>query len=138
MLFQQPLELTTTGRELINITGQVSKIVSLSLISSGLCNVFLHHTSASLILCENADPSVQVDLNNFMSHLVPDGDPHYEHIYEGPDDMPSHIRSILTQNSISIPIANNLLMLGAWQGIFLWEHRLKSHMRRLTITVIGE
>jgi secondary thiamine-phosphate synthase enzyme len=97
--------------------------------------VFLVHTSASLILCENADPSVRQDLDSFFSRVVPDGDPAYEHDAEGPDDMPSHIRTVLTQNSLVIPVVDAELGLGTWQGIYLWEHRKVPHERRVIVTV---
>jgi len=136
MLKQQSLSIQTSGRGMLNVTSHVSTFVSDSKIDKGLCNVFLHHTSASLILCENADKEVQHDIERFMQRLIPDGDPLFKHIDEGPDDMPSHVRTILTQNSICIPIINNKLGLGTWQGIFLWEHRLEPHKRIITVTII--
>lgn len=137
MLNQYKFEITTPGRGIINITEQVAKFVEQSQIQTGLCHVFLHHTSASLILCENFDPLVQKDLEAFMLRLVPDGDPLFEHTAEGPDDMPSHVRSILTQNFIVMPVTANKLDLGKWQGVYLWEHRIRSHLRKLTVTVQG-
>lgn len=128
-------EITTPGRGLINITDEVAKHVAVAKIATGLCNVFLHHTSASLTLCENYDPLVLKDLEAFMQRLTPDGDPLFEHIAEGEDDMPSHVRSILTQNSITIPITNSKLGLGTWQGLYLWEHRFRSHVRKMTVTI---
>jgi secondary thiamine-phosphate synthase enzyme len=100
-----------------------------------MCNVFLVHTSASLILGENADPSVRRDLETFFARLAPDGDPVYEHDAEGPDDMPSHIRTVLTQNSLSIPVVAGELALGTWQALYLWEHRKIPHERRVIVTV---
>jgi secondary thiamine-phosphate synthase enzyme len=135
---QASLEIPTPGRALINITAAISKIISTSKITTGLCNIFLHHTSASLIICENADPDVQRDLETFMSHLAPDGDRMFSHDAEGPDDMPAHVRTVLTQSSLSIPITGMKLNLGTWQGIFLWEHRLQKHQRKITITIQGE
>lgn len=105
------------------------------LTGDALCTVFIHHTSASLVLCENADPSVRRDLEAFFSRLVPDGDPLFTHTAEGDDDMPSHVRSILTQSSIGLPIAGGRLDLGTWQGLYVWEHRVRPHRRRVTVTV---
>ena len=99
--------------------------------------MFVHHTSASLILCENADPTVRRDLEAFFARLVPDGDPRFEHVDEGPDDMPAHLRSILTQNSLAIPVSASRCDLGTWQGVFLWEHRADPHRRRVTVSVVG-
>lgn len=128
---------STRGRGTFDITREVAAAVQAAGISAGLCNVFVHHTSASLILCENADPTVRSDLERFLARLVPDGDPLFEHTDEGPDDMPAHVRSVLTQASISIPVAGGRLDLGTWQGIYLWEHRHRGHSRRITINVIG-
>jgi secondary thiamine-phosphate synthase enzyme len=100
--------------------------------------VFVHHTSASLILCENADPTVRNDLEAFARRLVPDGDPMFEHTAEGPDDMPAHVRSILTQSTLSIPVAGARADLGTWQGLYLWEHRHAGHPRKITVTVLGQ
>ena len=106
-------------------------------IKEGICHVFLRHTSASLLITENADPDVRRDLETFMSRLAPDGDPAYAHSMEGPDDMPAHIRSVLTSSELTIPIRNGSLALGTWQGAYLWEHRFRPHRRRLDVTVIG-
>jgi secondary thiamine-phosphate synthase enzyme len=127
----------TRGRGLIEVTRQVQDAVGASGISDGLCTVFVHHTSASLTINENADPDVQRDLDAFLSRLVPDGDALYEHTVEGPDDMPAHVRAALTQTSLSIPVTGGRCALGTWQGIFLWEHRHRSHRRRVTVTVVG-
>jgi secondary thiamine-phosphate synthase enzyme len=135
---QYQIEVCTEGRGLINITDDVAKCVAATKGETGLCHVFLHHTSASLILCENHDPLVLKDLESFMQRLIPDGDPLFEHIAEGKDDMPSHVRSILTQNSLTIPITRGKLGLGTWQGIYLWEHRLRGHVRKITLTVQAE
>ncbi len=105
---------------------------------TGLAHAFIHHTSASLILCENADPTVRHDLETFMVRLVPDGVAWLEHNDEGPDDMPAHIRTVLTQSSLTIPVTEGRCALGTWQGIYLWEHRHAGHSRRLTVTVQGE
>ncbi|MBI2993143.1 MAG: YjbQ family protein [Gammaproteobacteria bacterium] len=138
MVRQEQIEITTTGRGSIEITAEVNAFVRGSGISHGLCNVFLEHTSASLMLCENADPSVRADLERFMARLAPDGDRLFRHVTEGPDDMPAHVRSVLTQNSISLPVSGGRCILGTWQGIYLWEHRLQPHVRRMTLTVYGD
>ena len=127
----------TRGRGTYEITDQVQRVVRDAKVDGGLCTVFVHHTSASLILGENADPEVRRDLERFFARLAPDGDPLFEHTAEGPDDMPAHIRSILTQSSISIPVRDGSCDLGTWQGIFLWEHRTAPHRRRLTVSVVG-
>jgi len=132
---QKILQFETQGRGTYNISNEVNKFVNECKIVTGLCHLFLKHTSASLILCENADSTVRVDLENFMGRLAPDGDPVYRHDMEGADDMPAHIRTILTQNSLTIPITNGQCDLGMWQGIFLWEHRHRGHCRALTITL---
>jgi secondary thiamine-phosphate synthase enzyme len=137
MLAQYKFEITSPGRGIINITDEVAKLVEQGSVVTGLCHLFLHHTSASLILCENFDPQVQADLEAFMLRLVPDGDPLFLHTEEGPDDMPSHVRSILTQNFIVVPVTNHKLDLGKWQGLYLWEHRLRSHLRKFTVTLQG-
>src|SRR5579862_3247217 len=124
MFFQTQFTVTSTGRSLLNITKQVQDCVSKSQVTIGLCHIFLHHTSASLIFCENADQQVLEDLQVFMRRLVPDGDPIFKHTDEGIDDMPAHVRTVLTQSFLSIPITNNQLALGTWQGVYLWEHRL--------------
>jgi secondary thiamine-phosphate synthase enzyme len=137
MVHAQSFTLGTRGRGTYEITDQVQRIVQESRVGQGLCNVFLHHTSASLILCENADPSVRSDLERFFARLVPDGSPEFRHNDEGPDDMPAHVRSILTQNSLSVPVAGGACDLGTWQGIYVWEHRTAPHRRRITVSVIG-
>lgn len=125
------------GRGTSDITDRVQGAVAESGIREGLCTVFIHHTSASLILCENADPQVRRDLEAFAERLVPDGDPLFRHTDEGPDDMPSHVRSVLTQASLGIPVAEGRCDLGTWQGIYVWEHRTAPHSRRVTVTIIG-
>jgi secondary thiamine-phosphate synthase enzyme len=134
---QHFLEVKTDGRGLINITKKIAECVAATKVETGLCHVFLQHTSASLALCENADPLVLSDLEAFMQRTVPDGDPVYEHTDEGEDDMPSHIRSIITHNSLTIPITHGKLALGTWQGIFLWEHRVRGCVRKVVVTVQG-
>lgn len=125
----------TGGRGFTDVTPKVASFVRESGVEQGMCNLFLVHTSASLILGENADPSVRRDLESFFARLAPDGDPSYEHDAEGPDDMPSHIRTVLTQNSLVIPVIGGELGLGTWQGVYLWEHRKAAHHRRLIATV---
>jgi secondary thiamine-phosphate synthase enzyme len=138
VIHQATLEFRTPGRGTTDITADVQRAVAASGIRTGTVTVFLQHTSASLILCENADPDVRVDLETLLSRLAPDGDEEYVHDAEGPDDMASHARSILTSNSISIPVADGTLMLGTWQGIYLYEHRHAGHARSVVVTVMGE
>jgi secondary thiamine-phosphate synthase enzyme len=138
MVHQQQLRFSTSGRGTFNIGPQVDEVISQSGIQQGMCQVFIHHTSASLILCENADPDVRTDLETFMKRLVPDGDSMFIHQDEGPDDMPAHVRTVLTQNALSFPINNGRDTLGVWQGIYLWEHRTNPHKRKITVTVMGE
>lgn len=137
MAHQSTLTIPTPGRALIDISDHVEKIVRQAGIRTGLCTVFIQHTSASLIISENADPTVQRDLEAFLSRLVPDGDPLYRHTAEGPDDMPAHVRAVLTQTSIGIPVVDGRLGLGTWQGIYVWEHRHHPHRRRVSVTVLG-
>lgn len=127
----ETIHIQTRGPGLVNCTNQVNSLVAQSNIKEGLCTLFVRHTSASLIIQENADPSVQDDLEAFMRKLVPQNDPLYTHTAEGPDDMPAHIRSALTQTSIGIPVMNGRLVLGTWQGIYLWEHRDRPHHRAI-------
>lgn len=138
MIHQQELRFSTTGRGTYNISQQIEKTIQTSGIKTGSCQIFLQHTSASLILCENADPTVRQDLETFMGRLVPDGDRMFKHTAEGDDDMPAHVRTTLTQNSITIPVSRGKSNLGLWQGIFLWEHRTTSYKRKLIITVNGD
>ena len=128
---------STRGRGTHDITREVRDVVTASGARDGLATVWIHHTSASLIVCENADPSVRKDLEAFLARLVPDGDRLFTHTAEGDDDMPAHVRSVLTQTSIGIPLADGELVLGTWQGLYLWEHRTTAHKRRVTVTVIG-
>ena len=138
MFHAKSFTLGTDGRGTYEITDQVQRIVHDSRVVAGLCNVFLHHTSASLILCENADPSVRHDLERYFARLVPDGSPEFRHTAEGPDDMPAHVRTILTQNALAIPVADGVCDLGTWQGVYLWEHRTAPHRRRITVSIVGE
>ena len=133
---QQVIKLQTTGKSLCRVTQKVQAIVAESQIQTGLCTLFLRHTSASLVIQENADPDVLKDLENFFAKLVPEWE-NYIHSTEGPDDMPAHIRTALTHTSEQIPIANGRLTLGTWQGIYLWEHRQHSHTRELVVHLIG-
>jgi secondary thiamine-phosphate synthase enzyme len=137
MFHSASMKVSTRGRRLYDITDGVQRIVHASGIAAGLCTLFVHHTSASLVITENADPAVHRDLDAFMARLVPDGDRLFEHIEEGPDDMPSHVRSVLTATSIGVPVAGGRCDLGTWQGVYLWEHRHAAHERRITVTVVG-
>ncbi len=138
MIYQSSLQVRTRGRGSYPLGDQVEAQLAESGIETGICLIFVHHTSASLMLCENADPEVRADLERFMARLVPDGDPLFRHVDEGVDDMPAHVRSILTSNSLAVPVSGGQCDLGTWQGIYLWEHRRAAHQRRLTITVYGE
>lgn len=137
MVRQEEFKFRTRGRGTTDITAEIQRFVAASGVKTGLCNVFLQHTSASLILCENADPDVRKDLEMLMQRWAPDGDPEYVHDAEGPDDMASHARSVLTSNSLSVPVSNGRLMLGTWQGIYLYEHRTAPHRRSVVVTVLG-
>jgi len=138
MVQRKILEFRTKGRGTTDITANIARAVAGTGIDQGLCSVFLQHTSASLILCENADADVRRDLEMVLARLAPDGDPAYIHNTEGPDDMAAHARTVLTSNSVTIPVGDGELMLGTWQGLYLWEHRTSAHTRRLVVTVIGE
>ena len=138
MLSQTKLRFSTTGRGTYNITEQIAESINKSGIKSGICHIFIQHTSASLILCENADKTVREDLETYMAKLVKDGDSMYKHKDEGPDDMAAHIRTVLTQSSLSIPIQKGKCDLGIWQGVFLWEHRTHPHKRDVAVTILGE
>jgi len=129
------ISIPTSGRGLIDISERVESIVMQASRPAGLCTVFVRHTSASLLIQENADPAVLADLEQWLAKWVVDGDPVFTHRAEGPDDMAAHIRSALTQTSISVPYVNHQLMLGTWQGIYLWEHRYAPHTRELAIHV---
>jgi len=132
------MQVSTLGRGSYLITDEVQGLVSTSQVQTGLCHLFLHHTSASLIICENADPDVRGDMERFMLRLVPDGDRLFTHIMEGPDDMPAHIRSLLTHTDLTVPVRNGRCALGIWQGVYLWEHRKSGHRREITVTVSGD
>ena len=132
---QTTLEIATQGRGTYEITPQVSATVTRSGVTSGLVHLFIQHTSASLFVCENADPAVREDLEAFMSRAVPDGDPLFRHTAEGADDMPAHVRSVLTDCSLCIPVVSGRLGLGTWQGIFVWEHRTAAYRRHIVVTI---
>ncbi len=134
---QTAFSIHTRGRGTYEISQQVQDIVRDAGIQTGLCQVFVHHTSASLMLCENADPTVRADLERWMARAVPDGDALFAHDDEGPDDMPAHIRTLLTNPNLSIPVSAGRCALGTWQGIYLWEHRTAGHHRHITVTVLG-
>ncbi len=134
---QSSLEVDTAGRGTYDVTDRIQRVVGETGVRIGLCHVFIHHTSASLLLCENADPVVRADLEAFMQRVVPDGDPLFNHVQEGPDDMPAHVRSVLTESGVAIPVTRGALALGSWQGLYVWEHRHGAHRRRLTVTVQG-
>ncbi|MGR8950224.1 MAG: secondary thiamine-phosphate synthase enzyme YjbQ [Gammaproteobacteria bacterium] len=135
--FQRTLSVDTAQRGTYEITRDVEKLVDEAGSERGLCNLFIAHTSASLIVTENADPDVRRDLETIFEVLVPDGDPRFIHDAEGPDDMPAHVRSVLTQTSLNIPIIGGKLGLGAWQGVFVWEHRTRPHRRRVVVSIQG-
>jgi secondary thiamine-phosphate synthase enzyme len=138
MIFQESFTVATRGRGSYPITREVQERVSRSGVKTGVCSVFIHHTSASLILCENADPDVRADLERFMGRLVPDGDPLFKHTAEGADDMPAHVRNVLTASELTLPVTRLRCGLGTWQGVYLWEHRTAGYQRRVTVTVYGE
>ena len=138
MIAQSEILVSTRGRGTYDITREVQSAVGAPGVTAGLCSVFVRHTSASLMLCENADPAVMRDLEAFMARTVPDGDPLFSHVAEGPDDMPAHVRSVLTHADINLPIRNGRCDLGTWQGVFLWEHRTRPHRRKVTVTISGE
>ena len=136
-MFQAEIDVATQGRGTYELTQRVADAVRSARVTTGLCHVFTTHTSASLMICENADPDVRRDLETFMSDLAPDGDRRFLHTAEGADDMPAHVRSVLTQSDLTIPIKNGALALGTWQGVYLWEHRVAGHRRRVLVTVQG-
>lgn len=134
---RQTLLVQTPGRGTYDVTRKVQSIVADSGVRDGLCHLFVHHTSASLILCENADPVVRRDLEAFAARLAPDGDPLFEHVDEGADDMPAHVRAVMTLPAVTLPVADGRCDLGTWQGVYLWEHRTSPHERRLTVSVVA-
>ena len=136
-LYQNSLEIRTSPKSFLEITDRVQKLVSESDIQNGVCHLFIKHTSASLIIQENYDPSVRKDFETIFSELAPE-DFNYVHNMEGKDDMPAHIRSALTSTSETVPVVNGKLSLGTWQGIYLWEHRDQSHNRTVMVSMVGE
>ena len=137
-VYSEEFSLHTKGKGTYEITDEVIKAVAAASIQTGTLTVFVQHTSASLVIMENADPSARTDLEAFFDHLVPEDTPYFIHTYEGPDDMPSHIRMALTRSSEVIPIIHGRMTLGTWQGIFLFEHRRASHSRQISLVVQGE
>jgi secondary thiamine-phosphate synthase enzyme len=131
------LTVKTRGTGLVEITSEVARVLAASRVLDGLVTVYCRHTSASLIIQENADPDVQRDLQAFFRRLVPEGDPLFIHTTEGPDDMPAHVKAALTQTSLSIPVSGGRMLLGTWQGIYLFEHRTQPHTREIVVHVIG-
>jgi secondary thiamine-phosphate synthase enzyme len=135
--YQEFLTVQTQGKRFHNVTAQVQAVVAAAQVQTGLCTLFLRHTSASLIIQENADPDVLTDFAAYFAKLAPEG-PYYHHSTEGPDDMPAHLRTALTQTTETIPIGRGRLLLGTWQGIYLWEHRQKGSRRELVVHVSGD
>ena len=137
MAWQQSFEVRTRGRGTTDLTREVARMVAASGIATGVAHVFVQHTSCSLMITENADPDVLRDLETLAKRWAPDGDPAYRHDTEGDDDMAAHARSVLSGTSVSVPVGNGRLMLGTWQGIYLWEHRAHAHSRTIVVTVSG-
>ena len=138
MVRQQVLKVETRGRGTYALSPAIEDFVRDSGIGVGLCHVFVPHTSASVILCENADPAVRTDLERYMEGLVTDGDPRFRHVAEGPDDMAAHVRTVLTHSELTLPVTAGRCALGTWQGVYLWEHRLRPHRRTVVLTLYGE
>jgi len=138
MIDQKILRFRTRGRGTTEVTAEIERVVRSSGIRTGVCHVFVQHTSASLMLCENADPTVREDMETIMRRIAPDGDSRYRHDTEGPDDMASHARTVLTTSSVTLPVGDAKLLLGTWQGVYLWEHRHAAHERSMVVTVQGE
>lgn len=138
MVHQETITLPARGAGLHEFTSSLAAIVTRSGVRTGLAHVFCQHTSASLVIMENADPSARRDLEAWLDRLVPEDDPHFTHTLEGPDDMPSHVKMALTRTGETIPVGAGRLLLGTWQGVFLWEHRAAPHSRRVVVTVTGE
>ncbi len=136
--YQRTLRVDTGGQGMRMITRQVEAVVAESGFDTGLCNVFVRHTSCSLVIQENADPSARHDLEQWITRLAPENDPRYTHTFEGPDDMPAHLRSAVTKTAEQIPVVGGELGLGTWQGLFLWEHRRRGARREVIVTVMGE
>ena len=137
MVFRKTMKINTSGKGVYELTYDVERLVAESGVRDGLVNVFNRHTSSSLVLMENADPTACRDLEAYFDHLVPEDTPYFQHTYEGPDDMPSHIRMALTRSSETIPLEQGRMMLGTWQGLFLFEHRKARHQREVVVTIYG-
>ncbi len=137
MAWQKTFEIRTRGRGTTDVTAEVARLVAASGIATGVAHVFVQHTSCSLMITENADPDVLKDLETLARRWAPDGDPAYRHDTEGDDDMAAHARSLLTGTSVSVPVGGGALLLGTWQGIYLWEHRTHAHTRTVVVTVTG-
>ena len=137
VLVTREFEVVTRGRGFVELTAELNGCVRDSGLRNGLCATWIRHTSASLLVCENADPEVLRDLERYMQRLVPDGDPLFRHVEEGQDDMPAHVRSVLTHTDVSVPVRDGRLALGTWQGVLLWEHRLRGHSRVVDVTLMG-
>ncbi|MBK9990332.1 MAG: YjbQ family protein [Verrucomicrobia bacterium] len=135
---QTTLTIRTRGKGLHEITESVARELARSGLKRGTVTIFCQHTSCSLVIMENADPTARTDLEAWLERLVPENDPHFEHTLEGPDDMPSHIKMALTRTSETVPFTDGQMLLGTWQGLFLWEHRRHSHTRTLIVTAVGE
>ena len=136
--WQHPIDVPTPGRGLVEITAAVERWVAATGARTGVLTLFIRHTSASLLIQENADPDVRGDLERFLARLVPDGDPLFEHRSEGPDDMPAHVRSALTPVQLQVPVRDGRLALGTWQGLYVFEHRRRGHRREVVLHLIGE
>lgn len=138
MFHQETLAVQSPGRGTRNLTSALQKIAGASGIRTGLCNLFVRHTSCSLMICENASPEVRLDIEDWFARSTPDADPRYRHDDEGPDDMAAHLRTMLTEVSLTVPVVNGRLGLGTWQGIYLYEHRTEPHQRQIVVTLHGE
>ena len=138
LIHQTTLTIQTRGQGMLEITESIAREVEASNVQCGVVTVFCQHTSCSLVIMENADPCARHDLEGWLNRLVPENDPQFEHTLEGPDDMPSHIKMALTRTSETVPIAGGRMLLGTWQGIYLWEHRCAAHARNVVVTVTGE
>lgn len=134
-MHRETLQVATRGRGFHEITRELQRVVDAAGADTGLCHVFIRHTSASLLITENADPDVLADLETIFAGLAPDGDRRYRHTAEGPDDMSAHVKSALTQTSLTVPVADGRLDLGTWQGVFVWEHRARGHRRTVAVTI---
>jgi len=138
VIHRADLTVRSDGRGTYDVTAEVAEHVRASGVTTGTCTAFVHHTSASLVVCENADPAVRRDLEAWLARAVPDGDRLFRHTAEGPDDMPAHVRTALTSTSVVLPVTSGRLDLGTWQGLYLYEHRRAGHVRRISVTVVGE